>query len=111
MKERTELWITAPIHRAVDDKTAQTLLGQSFKRQLRMDAGVGSVTFICSKTDDIDVKETRESIDLDEVLLPLRDRILELRSIQKSLEVEVKALKHSKTVHSEVNSLCSSDDP
>lgn len=37
MKACTGLWIVAPINRAVDDKTAKTLLGDSFKRQLKFD--------------------------------------------------------------------------
>jgi len=49
----TGLWIVAPITRAVDDKTAHTLLGQTFRRQLLMDGGFASVSFICSKSDDI----------------------------------------------------------
>ena len=32
----------------VDDKAAKSLLGDSFKRQLKMDGGYHSVTFICS---------------------------------------------------------------
>ncbi len=39
MKECTGLWIVAPINRAVDDKAAKSLLGESFKRQLKMDGG------------------------------------------------------------------------
>ena len=37
MQKCTSLWIVAPINRAVDDRTANSLLGESFKRQLRMD--------------------------------------------------------------------------
>jgi len=51
MKQCTGLWIVAPIIRAVDDKAAKNLLGESFKRQLKMDGGYSSVTFICSKTE------------------------------------------------------------
>jgi hypothetical protein len=49
------LWIVAPITRAVDDKAAKSLLGESFKRQLKYDGTYSRVTFICSKTDDISV--------------------------------------------------------
>jgi hypothetical protein len=45
----------APITRAVDDKAAKSLLGESFKRQLKYDGTYSRVTFICSKTDDISV--------------------------------------------------------
>jgi len=49
------LWIVAPINRAVDDKAAKSLLGESFKRQLKYDGTYSRITFICSKTDDISV--------------------------------------------------------
>lgn len=39
MKRCTGLWIVAPINRAVDDKAAKNLLGESFKRHLKMDGG------------------------------------------------------------------------
>jgi len=42
MKQCTGLWIVAPITRAVDDKAAKDLLGESFKRQLKMDGGYSS---------------------------------------------------------------------
>lgn len=42
MKQCTGLWIVAPITRAVDDKAAKDLLGESFKRQLKMDGGYNS---------------------------------------------------------------------
>jgi len=42
MKQCTGLWIVAPINRAVDDKAAKSLLGESFKRQLKMDGGFSS---------------------------------------------------------------------
>ena len=42
MKQCTGLWIVAPIIRAVDDKAAKNLLGESFKRQLKMDGGFSS---------------------------------------------------------------------
>lgn len=33
IKQCTGLWVVAPINRAVDDKAAKSLLGESFKRQ------------------------------------------------------------------------------
>ncbi|CAG5158211.1 uncharacterized protein ALTATR162_LOCUS5040 [Alternaria atra] len=65
LKHCSGLWIVAPIGRAVDDKAAKTLLGGSFKRQLKCDGGFSSVTFICSKTDDISVTEAINSLELD----------------------------------------------
>ncbi|KAK3357103.1 hypothetical protein B0T25DRAFT_589476 [Lasiosphaeria hispida] len=52
------LWIVAPVTRAVDDKSAQNLLGDAFKRQLLLDGTHSSVTFICSKTDDLSTTES-----------------------------------------------------
>lgn len=54
----TAIWVVAPITRAVDDKSAKTLLGESFKRQLKFDGMYDRVTFICSKTDEISMMET-----------------------------------------------------
>lgn len=70
MKQCTGLWIVAPINRAVDDKAAKSLLGESFKRQLKMDGSFNSVTFICSKTDDISIEEAQTSLGLDEEMEP-----------------------------------------
>lgn len=47
MKQCTGLWIVAPINRAVDDKAAKSLLGESFKRQLKMDGGFS--TYVSKK--------------------------------------------------------------
>jgi GTPase SAR1 family protein len=55
IKRCNGLWIVAPITRVVDDKAAKSLLSGSFKRQLKMDGGFNMVTFICSKTDNINV--------------------------------------------------------
>jgi hypothetical protein len=53
-------WIVAPITRGVDDKTAQTLMGDYFKRQLQLDTGIANVTIIYTKCDDISVIELRK---------------------------------------------------
>jgi hypothetical protein len=68
MKECTGLWIVAPITRAVDDKAAKTLLGNTFKRQLKYDGSYSAVTFICSKTDDISRTEAADTLQLGDVL-------------------------------------------
>ncbi len=51
------MWIVAPVTRAVDDKVAQNLLGNSFKRQLQFDGTYSSIAVICTKADDISVTE------------------------------------------------------
>jgi hypothetical protein len=80
MKECTGLWIVAPITRAVDDKAAKNLLGNSFKRQLKYDGTYSAVTFICSKTDDISRTEAAEALRLGSQLAKLdeeRNQILQ----------------------------------
>lgn len=62
MKHCRAFWIVTPIVRAVDDQAAKILLGEAFRLQLKMDGGLGDVTFICSKTDDIDAAEAEESL-------------------------------------------------
>jgi GTPase SAR1 family protein len=44
IQECTGLWIVAPITRAVDDKAAKTLLGTTFKRQLKYDGSYGDIS-------------------------------------------------------------------
>ena len=89
MKETSAIWIVTPITRAVDDKTASVLLGESFKRQLRLDGGLGSITFVCSKTDDISNTEAQDSLGLEDQVSPLEERSEELRSEHRSLGTEL----------------------
>ena len=97
MKQCTGLWIVAPIIRAVDDKAAKNLLGESFKRQLKMDGGFSSVTFICSKTDNISLTEASDSLGLDEENGPAWEEIVPHAKKQKELKKELKALAETKT--------------
>ena len=96
IKQCNGLWIVAPITRAVDDKAAKSLLGESFKRRLQMDGGFNTVTFICSKTDDISLMECQESLGLEEMSnlwaeaerhtmekRPLKQRLNELKETKK----------------------------
>ncbi|KAI0396243.1 hypothetical protein F5Y17DRAFT_420083 [Xylariaceae sp. FL0594] len=68
MKSCTGIWVVAEITRAVDNKTAKTLLDDSFKRQLKYDATYEVVSFICSKIDDISIEEAAGSLGLEEEL-------------------------------------------
>ncbi|MCJ1312891.1 hypothetical protein MMC25_006567 [Agyrium rufum] len=70
MKQCTGLWIVAPIIRAVDDIAAKNLLSEGFKRQMKMDGGYGSVTFVSSKTNDISISEASDSLGLDDKHAP-----------------------------------------
>lgn len=58
------IWIVTPIARAVDDKVARNLLGESFKRQLRRDGVMSRVAFVCSKADELVINELRERLRL-----------------------------------------------
>ncbi|KAK4163169.1 hypothetical protein QBC43DRAFT_67836 [Cladorrhinum sp. PSN259] len=93
MKACTGLWIVAPITRAVDDKTAKSLLGDSFRRQLKFDGTYSAVTFICSKTDDISVTEAAESLNLEEEISDAWKRIEELRGRIRGIKKQLADLK------------------
>ena len=102
IKSCTGLWIVAPITRAVDDKAAKSLLGETFKRQLKMDGGFSAVTFICSKTDDISLMEAQESLGLDEQMLPSWEKVDNLVAEQKRLKQQLDEMKDSVAVYEEV---------
>lgn len=92
--------IVAPITRAVDDKSAKTLMGETFKRQLKIDGAYSAVTFICSKTDDISITEAMESLELDEELQDAHDNITRLTRARADLQ---KQLKDQKDLLTDVN--------
>lgn len=100
MKQCTGLWIVAPITRAVDDKSAKTLMGESFKRQLKIDGAYSAVTFICSKTDDISITEAMESLELDGDLQVAQENIDHLSKARVELDEQ---LKQQKDLLSDVN--------
>ncbi|KAF6817123.1 hypothetical protein CSOJ01_02543 [Colletotrichum sojae] len=62
IKECTRLWVVADINRAVDDKTAKTLMEHNFKQQLKYDGSYSSITFICTKADHISLDEAAEAL-------------------------------------------------
>lgn len=101
MKQCTGLWIVAPINRAVDDKAAKSLLGESFKRQLKMDGGFNSVTFICSKTDDISLGEAQDSLGLSDEMEPDWEELDKLGKMTKSMKKQMEEMKDTKAVYGE----------
>lgn len=101
MKQCTGLWIVAPINRAVDDKAAKSLLGESFKRQLKMDGGFNSVTFICSKTDDISLEEAQDSLGLSDEMEPDWEELDKLGKKTKSMKKQMDEMKDTKAVFGE----------
>ncbi|KAI5922509.1 Dynamin family-domain-containing protein [Camillea tinctor] len=96
MKSCTGLWIVAPITRAVDDKTAKTLLGDTFKRQLKYDGTYSAVSFICSKTDDISITEAADSLGIEEEISESWDRSESLDRKKKLLQGKIAKLKEEK---------------
>ncbi|KAH9867685.1 hypothetical protein IAQ61_008279 [Plenodomus lingam] len=93
MKRCTGLWIVAPINRAVDDKAAKTLLGNSFKRQLKYDGGFSSITFICSKTDDISITEAIDSLELEDEIAEFEREQVECKNQIKKIENDISKLR------------------
>jgi hypothetical protein len=104
----TGLWIVAPITRAVDDKAAKSLLGESFKRQLKYDGTYSRVTFICSKTDDISITEASDSLGLEEEMSSKWDKFDKIEKDQKRVKKELAELRESKKIFGEV--LSDTDD-
>ncbi|XP_053395729.1 nuclear GTPase SLIP-GC-like [Mercenaria mercenaria] len=51
------IWIVSSIHRAINDRTAQDLLGEQLRSQFYMNGQLGAVSFICTKTDMVNAKE------------------------------------------------------
>ena len=58
LEKCSNIWIVAPIKRAVDDGTAKDLMGAQFKRRLLMDGQYGNISFICTSTDKVEASET-----------------------------------------------------
>lgn len=102
IKNCTGLWIVSPISRAVDDKAAKSLLGKSFKRQLKYDGTYSRVTFICSKTDDISITEATDGLGLQEEMSNHFEQSDEFDAKKKELGSKVKDLRESKAVYNEL---------
>jgi hypothetical protein len=96
MKSCTGLWIVAPITRAIDDKAAKNLLGNTFKRQLKYDGIYSAVTFICSKTDDISRIEATESLRLGSQMQEIEDQISNANARRRAFAQDLKAEKDKK---------------
>ncbi|KAK6219041.1 hypothetical protein LQW54_002543 [Pestalotiopsis sp. IQ-011] len=86
------VWVVAPITRAVDDKTARKLMGESFKLQLKLDGKYDRVSFICSKTDDISIVEASNSFRLDEEISACQRKLQDIQVEVAKNEDEVKSI-------------------
>ena len=63
VQHATAIFIASPETRAVDDGHARKLGGTVFKRQMHRDGALGRLTFVCTKSDDIDVSEAEKNFD------------------------------------------------
>lgn len=79
----------APITRAVDDKTAKTLLGDHFKQQLKYDGAYTNITFICTKADDISLDEAAPSLGIVTIIAKEQERKTQ---IEQEIEEKKEAL-------------------
>lgn len=102
MKQCTGLWIVAPINRAVDDKAAKSLLGNTFKRQLKFDGTYSAVTFICSKTDDISRTEAADSLQLGSEMDKIEEKLTHLEHQRRDLSKQLKQARDDKQDHTDV---------
>ncbi|KAL2164209.1 hypothetical protein VTH06DRAFT_3425 [Thermothelomyces fergusii] len=93
IEECSGLWIVAPITRAVDDKVARNLLGDSFKRQMQLDGSYSNIAVVCSKADDISVTEILKTLGDEEEATKLNARVQILEPERDKLQDEVDALK------------------
>ncbi|KAI0200410.1 hypothetical protein F4808DRAFT_470357 [Astrocystis sublimbata] len=82
------LFVVSMATRAVDDLAAQRLLGTRFKQQLKLDGNYSNVTFVCSKTDDINVDEAADALGLAEDASKLNNAIRRLHALRSSSELE-----------------------
>lgn len=110
MRACSGLWIVAPITRAVDDKTAKTLLGDSFKRQLKYDGTYSAVTFICSKTDDLVVKEAARNLGMDEAISDSCNRAEYLKRSEEFLNIKLAELRRTKAIYAEALDECEANN-
>ncbi|KAI7481324.1 hypothetical protein KC351_g6460 [Hortaea werneckii] len=103
MKQCTGLWILAPINRAVDDKAAKTLLGDTFKRQLKYDGTYNAVTFICSKTDDISRTEATDSLGIGKEMEELDEKLEQVSRQKRTLHKRLQEFETQKKDHADVS--------
>ncbi|EFQ33347.1 uncharacterized protein GLRG_08491 [Colletotrichum graminicola M1.001] len=97
VKECSRLWVVAPITRAVDDKTAKTLLGDHFKQQLKYDGAYCNITFVCTKADDISLDEAAPSLGIEEFIAEEQERKIKMETQIKEKEQALAVLEPQKS--------------
>ena len=65
LKEADSVWIVSNINRAVNDRSAKDLLGESFKRTLLMDGAYGRLVFVATQSDVLQRSEVVRALKLD----------------------------------------------
>ncbi|KAK0674230.1 hypothetical protein QBC41DRAFT_264526 [Cercophora samala] len=95
----SNIWVVAPINRAVDDLAASKLLSDAFTRQLRFDGAYSAVAVICSKTDDISETELLRELPDDSEARRHHDQ---LRVMRAKIDECSKKLKPVKTRISQI---------
>ena len=90
------LWITADIQRAINNKAAKQLLGDSFKRQLKYDGAISAITFICTKADDILTTEVKNSLNIEDEVGDYWEQIEILVQRRDTLALHIDNLKKQK---------------
>jgi len=92
-----QLWIVAPIQRAVDDGTAKDLMGEQFKRRLLMDGKYGKLAFVCTQTDDCEATEIlRDHADVAQQVPGRWEQLLELQEAIRDVEALLHELEQEK---------------
>ncbi|PSC69626.1 tat pathway signal sequence [Micractinium conductrix] len=67
LKRCNAIWIAADITRAVDNKTAKDLLGDSFRRQMMLDGQFNAISFVATKADNIMPREVIDSLGVQDI--------------------------------------------
>ncbi|OTA34386.1 hypothetical protein BTJ68_04823 [Hortaea werneckii EXF-2000] len=83
-------------------KLPKTLLGDTFKRQLKYDGTYNAVTFICSKTDDISRTEATDSLGIGDEMEELDEKLEQVSRQKRSLQKNLQELEAQKKDHADV---------
>ncbi|EMR66697.1 putative tat pathway signal sequence protein [Eutypa lata UCREL1] len=83
------IWIVTHVQRASDDKCAQDVLNQSITQQLQFDGNLPNITYVCSKTDDINVNQAAETLGLKSEKARVHKKAKALKKLRASDQVQV----------------------
>lgn len=111
LKTCTGLIVTAPVHRAKDDRVAKDLLGPDFRRQVMMDGGYSTMTFACTKIDEINIREMSNTVGVIKTEIERLSHSIELKreeyeEIQFDLQAKQPQLAEAETALVQSNTKC-----